>query len=415
MKKKKKNLELRIMLDTSVLYTGSSSDLLNTEILSLIKEYSSTPDLSISWYLPNAVVSEREYQMLEKGKQLLPSIQKLEKLLGHNLNINENIIHEKVKTAINQQIKTNAIKTITLNTNNVNWEILINKALFRNMPFEKGEKEKGFKDALIAESFFQLFNSSPKTRTICRLIFVAHDKLLFETLKKETQKLSNVHIYNNIENLKSLMNTLASTVEEKLIKKIQEKASCLFFEKGNEESLFNKNNLQKQISKQFCNELELLPEGGEIRNNGTWHISNPRFIKKKTQKITWKTKVEVVSQAYKTVTCLSCPTKAIAPNNAIYSFPQTLYQQPENTNLVYQNTNNIDLNPLSNPWSAYSYAKQEELLNSIFTKENELVANGRTIFEVTWSIHITTTHLLRKPKIESVDFIKIDWENPIEE
>lgn len=216
---KRKHPELKIIFDTNSLYTGSASDLFNTKILNLIKDYSDIPDLKISWYLPNIVVTEREYQMLQEGEKLLPSIQKLERHLGHNLNINENIIHERIKLTISQQINEHSVNIISLDINNVDWNNVISNALYRVPPFEKGKKEKGFRDSLIAESFMQLIEVSPKTPQICRLVLITNDGLLIEALTKKTKILSNVYIYNDIEELKSLINTLASAVEEELIKK----------------------------------------------------------------------------------------------------------------------------------------------------------------------------------------------------
>lgn len=154
----RKYSELRVIFDTNSLYTSSASSLFNAKILSLIDEYSNVADLKIAWYLPDVVVTEREYQMLARGKQLLPTIQKLEKLLGHNLNITEEIIHGRIKSTIKQQMDARSINTIELDTSKVDWEAVIHNALYRVPPFENGEKEKGFRDALAGKPLCSLLN-----------------------------------------------------------------------------------------------------------------------------------------------------------------------------------------------------------------------------------------------------------------
>src|SRR3989304_1055928 len=96
MKPKKSKRELRIIFDTNAIFIGTASDLLRKEIVDLIESYSKLPDLTLQWYLPQVVVEERKFQMIKKGKELLPSINKIEKLLGHNLNITEDIIESRV-------------------------------------------------------------------------------------------------------------------------------------------------------------------------------------------------------------------------------------------------------------------------------------------------------------------------------
>ena len=59
--------ELRVVIDTNALYVtptsiGSASDLVRTEIATIISE-AKYPDLEISWYIPEIVRHERQYQM----------------------------------------------------------------------------------------------------------------------------------------------------------------------------------------------------------------------------------------------------------------------------------------------------------------------------------------------------------------
>ena len=61
---KKGNPELKILFDTSALFTGSASNLVNSNVENLIKEYSAVQDLRISWYLPSIVVQEREFRLI---------------------------------------------------------------------------------------------------------------------------------------------------------------------------------------------------------------------------------------------------------------------------------------------------------------------------------------------------------------
>src|SRR4051794_10127932 len=96
--KRRKKRELRVGLETSVLFNGSASDLLQQETANLIHQ-SVYDDLEVLWYLPEIVRHERQYQMQRRALELLPSLIKVETLLGFKLNINEEVLFERVERA----------------------------------------------------------------------------------------------------------------------------------------------------------------------------------------------------------------------------------------------------------------------------------------------------------------------------
>src|SRR5579859_1226277 len=94
--KRRKHLpQLKVVFDTNILITDSASDLVRQEAVNLIKE-SKFPDLEIQWYLPEMVRHERQYQMQKRALALLPHIAKVERLLGHNLAINDQLLVDSV-------------------------------------------------------------------------------------------------------------------------------------------------------------------------------------------------------------------------------------------------------------------------------------------------------------------------------
>ena len=109
--------ELKVLFDTSILFTQIAYDLTRPGVRQLIEENSSHPDLALSWYLPRVVVDERQYQMQQRALALLPNLEKLERLLGHKLNITPDILATRVEAAINDQIEKMSITVLDLDTN----------------------------------------------------------------------------------------------------------------------------------------------------------------------------------------------------------------------------------------------------------------------------------------------------------
>lgn len=375
MAKRKRQLELRVIFDSSAIFTGSASDLFKKEILDIFENYSKLPDLEINWYLPEIVVEERRFQMNKKGKEFLPSILKLEKLLGHNLNITEEIILLRVNETIKKQIDKYFINEIKIDPSKIDWHLLINKSVNRLPPFEDGEKEKGFRDALIIECIQHIIDKSPSTSNICRLAFLTGDTLLIDASKERFGHLTNFRLCTSLEELTSLINILTSEIKEDLINSISENASKLFFLKEDNSTIYFKEGIRKTITEKFTKELNFLPENATRREEGTWWITKPGFVKKQGQRIFWKTIVEIDSKTFKTT---------FAPSPSPLSLESYLNK------------------PQSSPF--------QDLISKITsgTKE-ELVKEGKSKIEVLWSVTLTTNKQLKNPKIEEINFFETIW------
>src|SRR5437660_9340575 len=103
--KKQPKPELKVVFDTNAIYTDAAAYLFKREVADLIRANSTHSDLRIRWYLPEIVSWEREYQMRENGFALLPSVQKVERVLGHNLNITIATITDRIRSLIEEQLQ----------------------------------------------------------------------------------------------------------------------------------------------------------------------------------------------------------------------------------------------------------------------------------------------------------------------
>jgi hypothetical protein len=404
--KLKRKPELKVVFDSNVLYTGTASDLVNQSVGLLISESSRHQDITLSWYLPEIVVLERTYQMIKRGLELLPSIQKLEQLLGHNLNITSEIIQERVKDAVEKQLTQYSITVVKLAVEEVDWDTLIHNSAFRKAPFDPGEKEKGFRDAVLAQTFLQIVKASPTTPRICRIALVTADNLLSSSVLEQTSTATNIRIVKSIDELKSLINTLVSTVSEDLVAKIKEKATSYFFVPNQEDTLYYTAEVRQAIEEKFKKELDEIPEGADRRENGTWFISTPGFLRKDGQRVTWISPIEVEAKAFKyerqsvalgTMVAPSVIRPAITP----YQFPMSgKIFQPALRDIYTTSTSNITTMSLN------SFAESIGLSAG----PEKVIAEGRTYFEVTWSHLLSTNQKFRSPRIDDIRFVKTAWE-----
>lgn len=429
-KKKKSKPNLFVVFDTSVLFTQVAYNLVRSEVRHLIEMNSQHSDLSIKWYLPNIVIDERRYQMQNKAFELLPSIEKLEKLLGHNLNITTDILIVRVNEAIDKQLEELNISTLDIDTSEVDWKALMNRAVYRLPPFESGETEKGFRDSIIAETFLQLFRKSPKTPSVCRLAIVANDKLLSEYTRVYTKDAKNVRVLYSISELESLINTLVSEVTEEFVGELEEKARRYFFEEENQNCLFYKEKIRAKINSSYKQELEKVPREGLLRENGTWWINPPVFLKKESRRIFYMTPILVNTKLFRFESSTSdisnillldsdadqlhaAPSLGSYPRLSFSSIGQSFLNLGQNDTL--QNPSQFSgasLSGIAMPSVDY-FGEQNTFPNRSGTQQNisrkVKVSDGQSRFEVHWSANITQNKKLTVPRIDKIQFVSTKW------
>lgn len=411
-KKKKAKPELRVVFDTSILFTLVASDLLKESVAKLILENSNHADLQLSWYLPQMVIDERRYQMTEKARELLPSIQKLERLLGHNLSITEDILDLRVNEAIERNLKELGLTTLDLDVQKTDWHEIIRRSVNREQPFQPGEKEKGFRDSIIAESFIQLVEQSPSTQSVCRLAIISNDSLLSDFIRERTKDASNVRVLSDLSELESLINTLVSEATEEFIAEISEKAESYFFDQDNDASLYYKEGIRKKIEEEFADELASVPSEATRRKGGTWWIGAPVFVKKKQQRTFWTNTIRVDGVAIKYESQPQLPGVLTTDTPTVYLPPTSLRSFiPPNptTGVLPSSLTDNALGSIMTGGGADS--RMVGGLRSIFSPPPKRVevASGKTRFEVHWSINYTQTKKLTTPKIESIKCIGTTW------
>ena len=399
-RKKKTPPQLNIIFDTNVLYASVAYYLVRSEVRHLIQANSHHPDLSVNWYMPEIVIDERRYQMQAKAFELLPPIEKLEKLLGHNLNITKDILTNRINEAIEKQLNELGISTLRLDTSLIDWKDLIKRSVYRYPPFQPGSKEKGFRDSLIAETFLQLVNKSPSTPSFCRHAVVTNDGLLTDYVKERTVNTKNVRVMSDISELESLINTLVSKITEEFAAELFEMASKYFFEPNDKNTLYYKENIGGQIQESYGEALSQVPRADLIRENGTWFIDGPIFVKKERQRIFWTTPIRIEAKLMQ------------------YEF--------QNTSATVATLASIGLglegadlgrrNVLSDFGRGGADLGRRNVLKDLGLKRaleqgptKMEVSGGESLFEVHWSVNVTQAKRLTSPRIEKIHFISTKW------
>lgn len=421
-RRKPEKRELRVVFDTNVLYTGSASDLLRQEAATLIAQ-SIFPDLEVTWYLPEVVRHERQYQMQKRALELLSSVAKLERLLGHNLNITDAMLIEQVQRAAQKRQTELRLVPLKLDYGRVDWDRLVLDAVYRRPPFEEGQTEKGFRDALVVESFMQLAADSPRSAKVCRLILVTDDGLVTEAAQSRIASLTNTRVVPSLEELKGPINTLASEVEESFIAALKPRAEKLFFVPKDETTLYYKEHVRDRLRDKFKKELSALPPGATRRTNGTWRISPPNFDKKARQRVFWRSSIQIEAEAAKTVSGGPQVTFPEEPGIRLGAMSEhgwlgallshgsspTVSIEPPSSLPIVVGRGSHSWDPASSPIPG-SLESISRILAQAPSTRSITTHKGVDKFEVLWSVDVTVKRGFRRQSIDDVRHVEAVWE-----
>lgn len=352
---------IKVFCDTNILHASQAHLMLSAKVTDYVAEHQRIESVDLKWMLPRMVIDERRHQMIQAARDILPSIEALEKLLGHSLGINDEILEDRIDSKIKKAIKDLQIDIVDLDHQDVDWPAIIDRSARRRPPFEiSGDKEKGFRDVVIAQTFLQELSRSPATPRSCLLVFVTGDKRLSAYIEEMTRDSKNVRVLESLDDLKSLLNAIASEITEEFLKEIRPKALDVFWDFEKKEGLYGKEEIYKKITSDHASELLSALENhpNSRRNEKGVRLSDLTFIKKDGQTVVWRISVILsfeVLDSRKSGLLLGSLTAT-------------------QTNLLAGNT------PIP-------------------------LAQGRTTFSVEWQHQITTAGKVSRGKINSIDFL----------
>ena len=153
--------------------------------------------LQVLWFVPDVVLAERHYQIKKQVATLQSSVAKLERVLRCPFALKDEDIEQCITASINNQLEEHRLQVCSSDHSRIDWAALIDRAVSRQPPFDP-EIEKGFRDAIILETFLQLVEASPKDRNACRSSLVMCDELLAKAAIARTSSSQNVEILQSI-------------------------------------------------------------------------------------------------------------------------------------------------------------------------------------------------------------------------
>ena len=358
--------QIKIFTDTNIVHAAQAHLLVSNAVYKYVSEHKEIESVELKWFLPSMVVEERRHQMLSSALALSPKLAEVEKLLGHSLALTPEVMKDRINSKISRTIEELGIEVCELDLTSMDWGEIIERSAQRKAPFEiSSEKEKGFRDAIIANTFIQEVGRSAKTPRICLLVFVTGDKRVREYVEEKTAGSENVRILETLDELKSLLNAIASEVTEDFLAEILPKARNVFWDFDKKEGLYKKEDIFTKITEQYENELNSVTSEfpGCFRQVGSITLGEQTFIKKSGQTVTWSRSVSIAFKIAK----------------------YDVEKMKEKTGLL-----------------------------RLSLQEPTILATGQSYFSVIWKHQVSTKGNIIKPKVVQIDFVENVFDDEIQ-
>jgi len=168
-------------------------------------------------------------------------------------------IRKDVEAKIDKWIKVKSAVVVPTPIDEIDWNKVINNAVWRNPPFEEAtNNEKGFRDAMILETLRCISN---KENTL-NIAFVSRDKLLVETATKELKGNKLLSCFESLEQLASYLKLKEKKLKDEFIVAIQKRASEKFYDFKSNSGVLRSNEIVSHIRSKFSESFVLHQHGG---------------------------------------------------------------------------------------------------------------------------------------------------------
>lgn len=284
---------IHIVFDTNPLWTGSADQFLSLRVSKLIKSLSTKPSLNIHWYVPTIVRFEREYQMLTEANTFLASVNKAERLMGKSFGFTSESARAQIQELIAKRMEEHRIVAPSFDAAAVDWNRIIERAAFRIPPFESGDTEKGFRDAIVLETFSQLHNTLNLSEP-SQLILVTNDILLNSAVEERLKSSPVVRLHRNIESLETSLVALSEEIDQSAAKELVIAAGKFL----NESMTVGR--LSAVLFENYSKELRTGPDGEEVN---AWQVTirDTALVEKRDRALTFQTTVIVRTEITRTL------------------------------------------------------------------------------------------------------------------
>ena len=392
-----------VVFDTNAVWTGTAHNFLPQPVSNLIKTSRSNAALDIHWYVPQVVRLEREYQMLDQARELLPHLRRAERLLKTSFDVTSDILRTRVQQVIAKSIEEHAIDVRDFDASAVDLKNIVERAALRLPPFEPGDTEKGFRDAIVMETFCQL-HKALNLSAPSQLALITNDRLLTQAIHERLGSSPTVAIYANIEELETSLVAFSEKLDQKEAQEWVSMARALL-----DENLTVKR-LRDILFERYDTQLRASPDGNNI---GTWHImlGDTALSEKQNSKLMFVTTAFVYSQVSRPVHSLPFVQMTdMGAKSALTTISKSTAAVPQSTTMSVS-SDTLGAGAVFGTFSSIMPSSSIGIpgATTVSTGISVLRNIGRHTFNIIWSAKLLD-HQLNEFELIDVKYEGVVWE-----
>ena len=314
-----------IVPDTSILWHDDKQHTIDPAFNAFLSRF--LPDFSLELHIPACVRDELLFQQttsalksLKRANDAMSDVSKVTaKPYRHR--ITEARVRREVESRFDAWMRSVSATLVPTPLAEIDWADLIRKSLWRLPPFtfdpKDSAREKGFRDALILETVKSY--CAQATRPI-PIAFICRDKLLRDTAIDCLKSNPRFAAYEKYEDFQTYLELTKRKLDDAFIRAIVQRAAEKFFTRGDNDSLYYRDNLrsvlQEKYKKYFDNPEESESRGisffpspelkqWEVSSSGTFWIGAPQYVATEEEGVyTWLSTVTFVRLYARPITAI---------------------------------------------------------------------------------------------------------------
>lgn len=240
-----------VIPDTNILHVQDQDVPLDTLGQGFLSSWSTTkPDDNIQVTIPHVVLGELVYQRAikfidihEKAQLGLKQLSQLiSKPLPFNLSRQEimNHVEKEVRRGLSSLGHVAFMDTPYAT---IAWKRVVHDSIWRNPPFERGEKEKGFRDAMILETVKSIVSLNPETS----VFLLSNDGRMRLAAEQQLGHESHFRVYSSTDEFVSFVEAARARFAPEILLNVIDHARKAFFSEGDQSSFWYQNGVDSLL------------------------------------------------------------------------------------------------------------------------------------------------------------------------
>lgn len=229
--------------------------------------------------------------MYKEFRGVLEHAKRAAALFGDAWDLSDDRVRSTIAAAIDSQATSLNVQFRECDPSQVDWAAVMHASAFRLPPFQPGTTEKGFRDAIVCETFHQVIGCLTGGDTA---VLVTNDNLVAEAIKA---RMSHARLVPDLATLRDEINLRVSLIDADTAVFIEEKAARVFinftdFQASN--TLWARAKVSEQLWTKFGDHIRAVPAGAEWQKGQTL-VGATRLVRKAGNQVVFVTTLVVKS------------------------------------------------------------------------------------------------------------------------